>query len=214
MDFDVDKCRFKPWDKVVRECTAEVFRDSPFEVHCLKDTLKKYSRVGGDPIRWFEKWLSDKGFSEGDRVAHEMRTLVEILYYGGCVDQLNLPSLICMEVAGHRLQSIVDAYAANPARPNWAMAKYYESSDRSVDIVSEPLKRFAARRAKEDWDLQTAHTRVRELRADGPGGGWEKPPSGNPDGGGGGGGKDRGGKAGGGKGDRGGGAKGAAAVPP
>jgi len=91
------------------------------------------------------------------------------------------------------------------------MAKYYESSDRSVDIVSEPLKRFAARRAKEDWDLQTAHTRVRELRADGPAGG----PGGNPDAGGGSRDKnDKGGKAAGGKGDRGGGAKGAAAVPP
>jgi hypothetical protein len=128
---------------------------------------------------------------------------------------LNLPSLICMEVAGHRLQSIVDAYAANPLRPNWTMAKYYESSDRSVDVVSEPLKRFAARRAKEDWDLQTAHTRVRELRGEGytgGGGGYDTAAgsAGGADKGGANAGGDKGKK---GAGARGGGAKGAAAAP-
>ena len=74
-----------------------------------------------------------------------MRTLVEAIETAGCIDQLNISSLVCMEVLGHRIQSIVDAYSGGSARPNWGLAKYYESSNRNVDFVSAPLKRHAAR---------------------------------------------------------------------
>ena len=150
------KIRHKSWDSVVKEIYPSAMVDSPFEVHCVQDLPKFWPKVGGTPIRWYEMWLRDKGLSETDRVGHEMRTLVEALETAGRIDQLNISSLVCMEVLGHRIQSIVDAYSGGSAQPNWGLAKYYESSNRSVDVVSAPLKRHAARKAKEDFDLQTA----------------------------------------------------------
>ena len=86
-----------------------------------------------------------------------MRTLGETT---GCIDQLNISGLVCMEVLGHRIQSIVDACSGGSSCPNWGLAKYYDNSGPSVDVVSAPLKRHAARKAKEDADLQTAQTKV------------------------------------------------------
>ena len=42
---------------------------------------------------------------------HELRCLIEGLFYAGTLDQFNLPTLACMETLARRVQTIVDAYA-------------------------------------------------------------------------------------------------------
>ena len=70
-----------------------------------------------------------------DRTYHEMKVLVDALYYGGTFDQLNIPALMCMETICRRLQAIVDAYT-NPNRPSWENAKIFAGQGSPEDIVS------------------------------------------------------------------------------
>jgi hypothetical protein len=121
-------------------------------------------RVTGDPLRWLERWLHEKGFSDTERLAHEMRPLCEILHHAATYDQLNLGGTACLEVAARRLQAIVDAHAVSASRPNWSVARYYGSSVNTLDVSSEAMKKYATRMAKDEWDLQVTQNRIRELR--------------------------------------------------
>ena len=94
----------------------------------------------------------------------------------GSYDQLNIGGLACLEVISRRLQGIVDAHALSAQKPNWGLAKCYEGSGPGVDGVSEELKRYAARRARDDYELQAAQSRARDLRSDG--GGYVAPTTG------------------------------------
>jgi hypothetical protein len=80
-----------------------------------------------------------------------------------------------IEVISRRVQSYVDAYAVNSQKPNWGLGKYYEAASQDCDAVGTDLKRYIARQAKEEFDLQLAASRVRDMRAGGStdrGGGW------------------------------------------
>ena len=54
-----------------------------------------------------------------------------------------------------RIQAIVEAYSENPQRPSWNLAKYFTGQVRAEDNICPKLRADAARRAKEDRELQT-----------------------------------------------------------
>ena len=61
--------------------------------------------------------------ADTDRTAHEVRSLVEALWLGGCYDLLNMPSLMSFEAIGRLLQTMVEAYANSGAgAPDWVHA--------------------------------------------------------------------------------------------
>jgi hypothetical protein len=121
---------------------------------------KSWLRNGGSPERFLQVWCAEKGFSGTDRVVRELRTLLMALHHAGTYDQVNLGSLICLEVLARRVQGIVDAHSVNAASPNWKLAEFYEGAAGGVDSVSEDLKRFAMRKAKDKWDLDAAALRA------------------------------------------------------
>ncbi|CAE8693166.1 unnamed protein product [Polarella glacialis] len=167
VDYDAHGERHKAWREVVRESSAQVYADFPLEgpPTCLH-LIRHIERTGGDPRLWLQIWLRAKKLEESDRVAHEMKVLVDVLYYGGIYDQLNMPALISMEVVCRRLQLVVEAYA-NPARPSWENARLYASQASTEEIISPAFKSWAAKRNKEEAEIASARTRARDLRGGG-----------------------------------------------
>ena len=170
VDYDSVEKRYKEFKQAAVESKSYVYRDSPLEGPqvCL-DNMTAMSRVATNPMRWLERWLHEKGFSEHERLAHETRPLCEILHYGATYGQLNLGGAACLEVATRRLQAIVDAHSVSATRPNWALAKFYSGAHCSLDVSSDSMKKYATRMANDEFELQLAANRVRDLRGGGVG---------------------------------------------
>ncbi|CAE8626378.1 unnamed protein product, partial [Polarella glacialis] len=167
VDYDAHGERDKVWREVVCESSSQVYLDFPLEgpPTCLH-LIRHIERIGGDPYLWLQIWLRAKKLEESDRVAHEMKVLVDVLYYGGIYDQFNMPALISMEVVCRQLQLIVEVYA-NPARPSWENARLYASQGSTEEIISPVFKSWAAKRNKEEAEIVSARTRARDLRGSG-----------------------------------------------
>ena len=97
---------FKSWTSFVRRSKPENFVKSPYDVPGFSDMMKKWERVVGDPIRWYEKWLHYKGFAGTDGVAHEMWTLSGVPDYASRVGQRNLQTSVAFEIIAHRFHEI------------------------------------------------------------------------------------------------------------
>ena len=118
VEYDEQGERHREWRKVVSDCVVHSWKDWPHEgPPSLQYALKQFGKIRGDPRLWLQLWLRRHHLAETDRTAHEMRTLIEAIYLGGCYDQLNLPSLAAFEAIGRRLQTITEAYAASLAVP-------------------------------------------------------------------------------------------------
>jgi hypothetical protein len=167
VDYDAHGERHKAWREVVRESSSQVYPDFPLDgpSTCLH-LIRHIERTGGDPRLWLQIWLRTKKIEETDRVAHEMKVLVDALYFGGIYDQLNLPALVCIEVVCRRLQLIVEAYA-NPARPSWENARLYASQASAEEVISPAFRSWAAKKNKEEAEIASARTKARDLRGGG-----------------------------------------------
>lgn len=88
-----------------------------------------------------------------------------MFYVGGVYDQLNMPALASFEVAARRIQSIVDAYSQDPSKPSWASARLFAGLGNADDLVAPELRQFAARKAKEESDIESVRTRGKGLAA-------------------------------------------------
>ena len=63
-----------------------------------------------------------KKLDDNDRVCHETRVLVDIVYYRLCFDQLNTGPSAVVELAYRRLQAVTSAHS-NPSKVNWSTAR-------------------------------------------------------------------------------------------
>ena len=170
VDTDEQGVRFKEWRLVVSESQLYSYEDWPHEgpatVHHL---LKHVGKYGGDPKLWLELWCRQKNIAEQDRVKHELRCLMEVLYLGGTFDQLNMPVLASFETVARRVQSIVDAYSVGSgSAPDWGNAKLFTGYAGPDDLVMPQLKTWAARRGKEEVELFNARSKMKELRRGAP----------------------------------------------
>ncbi|CAE7674483.1 pksN [Symbiodinium sp. CCMP2592] len=128
--------------------------------------LKHIHKHGGEPKSWLQLWLRKHNVSESDRVCHELKTLVDIVYLGGCYDQLNLASLASFEAASRRIQTIVKAFSAasGGSGPDWSHARLYTGQATADDIVSPELRSWAAKRGKEEVELAQARAKIRDSK--------------------------------------------------
>ena len=166
IDFDEEGKRFKDWRRVVADSKSHDFKDWPHEgpLSCLR-VMTHMFRHGGTPKLWMQLWMKNKNIHENDRVAHEMRVLVECLEFGGGYDQLNMPCLASFETICRRLQSIVDAYEKSTnGTPDWGNAKLFSGHASPDDLVAPSLRTWAAKRGKEEVELWQARAKMRELR--------------------------------------------------
>ncbi len=112
VDYDEHGERFKRWRDVCCESYAPAFEEKPLEGPCTAPHTIKHERHGGDPRLWLQLWMRSNHIESGDRTYHEMKVLVDSLYFAGTFDQVNIPALMAMEVICLRIQAIVDAYTA------------------------------------------------------------------------------------------------------
>ena len=164
VDYDTHGERYKAWKEVCSESFTPVQDSKPIDgpctaLHLLKHTLHQ----GGDPRLWMQLWARAKHLEPTDRTFHEMKMLTEVLFLAGTYDQVNIPSLMSMEVVCRRIQAIVDAYM-NPSKPSWENAKIFTGQSSPEDIVSPVFKTYAVKRNKEELELLQARQKVRELR--------------------------------------------------
>ena len=109
--------------------------------------------------------LKKHGIAETDRVAHELRTLVDIIYLGGSYDQLNLPSLASFEAASRRMQTVEAFSTGSSSVPEWwGHAKLFTGSHSPDDLVSRGLRAWAAKKGREEVELMTARQKMRDAR--------------------------------------------------
>ncbi|CAE7411650.1 unnamed protein product [Symbiodinium sp. KB8] len=166
VEYDDQNERFRDWRKVCADSASHNWPDWPHQgPPSLLYTMKHFHRHGGDPRTWMQSWLRKHHLAETDRTAHEVRSLVEALWLGGCYDQLNMPSLASFEAIGRRLQTIVEAYSsAFNGVPDWSHAKLFTGIVSSDDIVSSELRSWAARRGKEEVELVAARSKMKDMR--------------------------------------------------
>ena len=82
-----------------------------------------------------ENFLCEKNILSGERIVHEMRTLVDCLYYMGSVDQMNMGGSIGAEVVSRRLASVVEAYGEQ-GRVDWQAARHYRGQTNVDEVIS------------------------------------------------------------------------------
>ena len=85
-----------------------------------------------------------------------MTTLARAVHIGSVFDQLNAPTLGIFEVLIQRMSQIIEAYSGGDAsRPNWASVKHFVEDTSALNVVPKPLRQFAHRLAKEEFEAET-----------------------------------------------------------
>lgn len=164
IDYDEHGERYKRWRDVCKESHSPTLGDKPLEGPATAlHTMKHMERHGGDPRMWLQMWMRTKHISPTDRVAHEMRVLVDTLYFAGTYDQVNIPALMSLECVCRRMQAIVDAYA-DPSKPSWENAKLFSGQGTPEDLVSPTFRSYATKKNRDELELLQARQKVRELR--------------------------------------------------
>ena len=119
---------------------------------------KMMERKGGDPRRWAERWLREKGIERDSRTGHELSFSHMLCIKVGFYDQLNVGGLGCLEVICRRIVVLVEAHS-QPSRPNGTAARYLEGAPMSEEVILPGLRSYAMRRAMEEVDIQNAQQR-------------------------------------------------------
>eukprot|EP00435_Cladocopium_sp_Y103_P027188 s335_g6.t1 len=166
VDFDEQGERFKSFKQATQEAQEYSFSDWPHEgPQSTLHLMKAMHRSGGDAKLWLQVWARHRGISENDRVMFELRTLIEVIQYGACYDQLNIASLASFESVSRRIQSIVDAYASGAAgAPDWGAARIISGYKGPDDVISSQLRTWAAKRGKEEVELIQARQKMKDGR--------------------------------------------------
>eukprot|EP00971_Amphidinium_carterae_P350196 6491429-Amphidinium_carterae.4 len=86
---------------------------------------------------------------------------------GAEYDQLNLGSLACFEVAGRRLQAIMEAHRENPMVPEYESADYYLDEVGQRSAVAPVLRAHVATQMKQEAEVRKNVLKTRELRTSG-----------------------------------------------
>ena len=134
----------------MQEAVAHSFSDWPCQgpqstIHMAKHMAKP----GGDPKSWMQIWMRRRNLAESDRVVHELKTLVDVLYLGGTYDQLNLGSLASFEAVGRRLQAIVEAFSnSSGSTPDWSHARLYTGKPQLTMWLAQTYGRGRPKREK------------------------------------------------------------------
>eukprot|EP00971_Amphidinium_carterae_P017385 342789-Amphidinium_carterae.2 len=175
VEFDSSGKRYKAWRTVCEESFTEGLDACPLEGPISVLSLARHFEVHGtNPRDWLQMWCRDKGLDGGERVCHELRTLTDILSFAGTFDQVNIGSLMCLEVCARRIQLLCDVYS-NPQKPNWEAARLFTGLPEVGDVVTRELRNHVAQRAQMEANILKARVKMREAKQNDEGGGSGKP---------------------------------------
>ena len=119
-------------------------------------------RQHGDPLRWFTAWTSSKRIQEHNRTYHEMNTYCRVLYYALTYDQLNVGASVCLEIAGQRIQGLLDAYKEAPhKKPEFSAVRLFTGATTFENAVPREMRQYVNRKAREEHDIALFRQRAR-----------------------------------------------------
>lgn len=161
VDIDEQGDRFKEWRVVLKESRSYPWPQVPIDLGpwTLLDLMKAMGRNGGDAQTWLTAWGRSKGLQDHDRVMHELRALVDTLYYAATYDQLNCPALLSFEILNRRICSLVEAHRS-PSNPNWSASQFYEVTKTPDDVIPDTLRAHVTRKEKEHRELMDGRRRL------------------------------------------------------
>ena len=108
-----------PGVRSLPKAPKEVFADALLPGLCTAlDTCRKMQRKGGTPTAWLELFCTQKNLLHNDRSYHELKVLVYAAEAAGSFDQLNVGSLISLEILLRRISSITKAHEKPVALPS------------------------------------------------------------------------------------------------
>ena len=164
VDYDDQDVRYKAWREVCSQSRVHTYPDFPLDgpISCL-DLCKHMHRFGGDPANWMLQFTREKHIAPSDRTWHELRTLTSALNTAGCYDQLNLGASGALEVICRRIQAIADAHQI-PGKVDWSNGRFFAGVGDVGDAVTSNLRQWAARKAKDEAEIESARDRARALQ--------------------------------------------------
>ncbi|CAK0882062.1 unnamed protein product, partial [Prorocentrum cordatum] len=129
VEWDDQGERYKEFRKAVNESLSYEWGHQRLEggLACLH-TCKMMHRTAGTPRAWLEKFLRDKNIAPTDRVAHELRPLVEALEEAGCFDQVNLGGLACLE-ADELMAPSLRNHVSRRAKEDWEVEQSMKKAE-------------------------------------------------------------------------------------
>jgi hypothetical protein len=99
----------------------EKFADWGFQgPRAAKEFLTSLRESGADLTTYHLQWLKNSGVAQKTSVAHEHKTLVEVIRLAVCRDQLNPLNLMSMELVVRRLVQLEIAVSRSPSAPEFA----------------------------------------------------------------------------------------------
>ena len=99
---------------------------------------------------WLTQYMIAKKLEASDRNIHELRVLVDVLHFGGTVDQLNVGSIVAFEVVTRRIGTICDPIGNGVGKPNWNRAKHFSGTGSIDDGIPPAMRAHVARKQRED----------------------------------------------------------------
>ena len=88
-----------------------------------------------------------------------MKVLLDAVALAGSYDQLNVASLMFVEVLLRRAAQIIEAYVNDPARPNWTGVRYMMGDGNTLNPVPHQMKAHNAKKIKDEVELENARSR-------------------------------------------------------
>lgn len=135
-----------------RADVTELLRLGPRTAAHLRKHMEKHGQL---PSGFLDRWARAKRVEETDRIYHGLGVLV---------DQLNLGSLAMAEILARRLRAIFDAFGHSATKPNFESARFFDGFGAATGAVSPELRSFAARRARDEGEIEESRQKARESK--------------------------------------------------
>eukprot|EP00971_Amphidinium_carterae_P214023 4247426-Amphidinium_carterae.2 len=126
--------------------------------------LEKICGTGLDPVARHRAWQTDSGIPSGDRSVYEHQMIALVLQTAATRDQLNLGSLLCMEMLVRRAMLIESAHSHSPGNPDYSHGSDFMGlgEQRGGALVNPSLLKMAASKATERTQVMKERRKMAE----------------------------------------------------
>ena len=160
--------RYKPFATAAAQLVEDTFDDWP-----LKDNIRAFlwlaEKMDGDGLAMVglvESYLARKKLSDGDRAAHELRSMTKTVESVLTYDQLNAASLVSMEHLARRFLLVIGAHAENTQQPSYVGSNYY--LDEGEEAIPPELRDKVTKKMKDEAKTAANVEHLRTLKSKGP----------------------------------------------
>ena len=128
--------------------------------------LKYVRQNGGSPHAAHEAWIRASGVGHGDRSVFEHEVLSRILEALCCIDQVNAPTLLGVELLIRRIQLIREAHRVSPHSPDYSASDQFMGwgTRRHGGAIAPALAQFVSGELRAEAAISKEARKAREER--------------------------------------------------